>query len=99
MSDFDDSFTGTAEFAGDDAAYSWWRDAHPDGFVLDVRARRAPLLHRASCPDVDRDERPGRLKAKGARQICAAMKSSLRAWAGRELPAQGMIERCTKCSP
>jgi hypothetical protein len=94
----DDPFSATAEF-DDDAAYDWWREAHPDGFVLAVRARRAPLLHRAGCAEVDRRVHPGRLKAKGSRQICAEMKSALRAWAGRELQTQGLIERCPKCGP
>jgi hypothetical protein len=100
MADSTDPFTDTAEFL-DDASYAWWRDAHPDGFVLAVRARHPPLLHRASCPDVDRDRRPGRLKAKGSRQICADMKSALRAWLKRELPSEGLelLARCPKCGP
>ena len=76
----DDPFSDVAEF-NDDAAYDWWRDAHPDGFVLAVRARRAPILHRAGCREIDRGEHPARLRAKGSRQVCAEMKSALRAWA------------------
>jgi hypothetical protein len=84
----------------DDAAYAWWRNSHPQGFVLAVRARKAPLLHRAGCSEVDRDEHPGRLKAAGSRQLCAETKSALRAWLGRELPGQGaVLERCPKCAP
>jgi hypothetical protein len=84
----------------DDAAYAWWRNTHPDGFVLAVRARHAPVLHKARCPDVDRDRRPGRLKAKGSRQLCADAKSPLRAWLKRESPElEGMIDRCPKCGP
>ena len=84
----------------DDAAYAWWRNSHPLGFVLAVRARRGPLLHRATCREVDRDEHPGRLKAAGSRQICAETKGALRAWLGREMPDQGaVLERCPKCAP
>lgn len=84
----------------DDAEYSWWRDTHPDGFVLAVRARSAPLLHKAGCPEVDRDVHPGRLKARGARQICSDAKSALRAWVARELPDEsGLVGRCPKCGP
>jgi hypothetical protein len=99
MTSHDDSFAATAEFDGDDAGYDWWRSAHPDGFVLAVRARRAPILHRAGCSEVDRQVHPGRLRAKGSRQLCAVMKSALRTWASRELQAQGLIERCSKCAP
>jgi hypothetical protein len=99
MSESSDPFTETEEFP-DGASYSWWRDTHPDGFVLSVRARRPPLLHRARCGDVDPDRHPGRLKAKGNRLLCAEMKSALRAWAKRELPdAAGLLARCPKCEP
>jgi hypothetical protein len=95
-----DPFSDTQEFDGDDAGYDWWRNAHPDGFVLEVRARKAPLLHRARCEEVDRDVHGRRLKGKGARQICADMKSALRAWASRELEGEGkLLDRCTKCGP
>jgi hypothetical protein len=99
MADSEDPFTDVAEL-DDDAEYAWWLNTNPDGFVLAVRARRAPILHRAKCPEVDRDRHPGRLKAKGARQLCATMKSALRAWAAREAPDDGkLIERCPKCAP
>jgi hypothetical protein len=88
----------TEEFE-EDAAYSWWRNTHPDGFVLAVRARHPPLLHRATCPEVDRDRHPGRLRAKGARQICSDAKSALRSWLGREVPGGSVVvERCIKCA-
>jgi hypothetical protein len=93
------SDTQTAEFE-DDADYAWWRNTHPAGYVLAVRVRHPPLLHYARCRDVDRDVRPGRLKAKGSRQICADTKSALRAWLKRELPGdQSLIGRCPKCGP
>jgi hypothetical protein len=99
MADSDDTFSGTAEFT-DDAEYGWWLNTHPDGFVLAVRTRSAPLLHRATCPEVDRDVHPGRLRARGARQVCADTKSALRAWLARELPTDGkLVARCPKCGP
>lgn len=89
----------TEEF-DDDAGYAWWRNTHPDGFVLAVRARHAPVLHRASCAEVDRDRHPGRLGARGSRQICAETKPALREWLAREQPEQGaLLARCPKCGP
>ena len=70
MTDPVDLLTETAEFP-DDAAYAWWLNSHPGGFVLAVRAKHAPILHRARCPEVDRDRHGGRLLAAGSRQICA----------------------------
>jgi hypothetical protein len=94
------SSTETLEFAGDDAGYAWWRNTHPAGYVLAIRARHPPVLHLARCKDADRDVRRGRLTARGARQVCADTKVALREWLKREQPdATGMIERCPKCAP
>jgi hypothetical protein len=87
MTGADDPLTTTAEFPGDDAGYAWWRHTHPDGYVLAVRARHAPVLHRAGCAAVDRDRHPGRLRAAGSRQICAATKPALRGWLASERAA------------
>jgi hypothetical protein len=90
----------TWEFAGDDAGYLWWRNAHPWGFVLGVRARKEPLLHRATCADIDRDRKPGALRAAGSRQICGQTPLALREWLKREVPGSGaVLPRCPKCSP
>jgi hypothetical protein len=95
-----DPRTDTAEFAGDDAGYGWWRNTHPAGYVLAVRARQAPLLHRAGCDQVDRDRHPGRLRAAGSRQLCAETTTALRAWVARELPGAGaVLARCPRCAP
>jgi hypothetical protein len=99
MSEPSDPFTAVEELA-DDASYAWWRNTHPAGFVLAVRSRRAPVLHRASCSEVDRDRHAGRLKAAGSRQVCAESKQALRAWAAREIEGPvGLLERCPKCAP
>jgi hypothetical protein len=94
-----DTFGEAVEFT-DDAAYAWWRNANPDGFILAVRARHPPVLHRARCGDVDRDRRPGRLKAKGSRQLCAGTTAALRAWLEQEDPEHVAVPaRCPKCAP
>jgi len=84
----------------DDAEYAWWRNTHPAGLILAVSPKSPPILHRASCPEVDRDRHPGRLKAAGRRQICAETAAALRSWVGRELPGSSpVLARCPKCSP
>jgi hypothetical protein len=88
------------EFEGSDAGYAWWRNTHPDGYVIALRARHPPLLHRARCSEIDRDRHPGRLGARGSRQLCATSKSALRAWLKQELPDMtGMLARCPTCGP
>lgn len=100
MAESTDPFTDVQEFEEDDAGYSWWRDANPGGFILALRPRKPPLLHRADCGDVDRDLHARRLKARGSRQLCATMKAALRAWVKREMPDQGLLlARCPRCEP
>lgn len=95
-----DPLTAVAEYDHDDAGYAWWRNTHPHGYVLAVRARKPPMLHRASCDKVDRDRHPGALHAAGSRQICADTKVALRGWAARELPTEhATLDRCPKCGP
>ena len=95
-----DLLTDTHEFPDDPAGYGWWRNAHPSAYVLAVRARKPPMLHRAVCKEVDHDLHPGRLGATGSRQICAESKPALRAWLQREHPGEsGRLARCTKCAP
>jgi hypothetical protein len=99
MSGSPKSYHETAELS-DDASYAWWRNTHPDGYVLHVRPRKPPLLHHATCRDVDHDRHPGRLTAKGSRLICADTKSALRDWLKQELPDSApFVARCPKCEP
>jgi hypothetical protein len=100
VSDAPDLRTATWEYPDDDAGYGWWRNTHPAGLILAVRARREPLLHRADCPEVDRERHPGALKARGSRQICAETRPAIRAWlAAQEPPHTGPVARCPKCAP
>jgi hypothetical protein len=95
-----DPRAATWEFEGDDAGYGWWRNGHPGGYILGVRAKQGATLHRVTCPEIDRDRHPGRLRAKGARQVCAETTTALRAWVAREMPGQGaVLARCPKCAP
>ena len=99
MPELPDLRTATAEYP-DDAAYAWWRNSHTGGFVLAVSARDAPILHRATCREIDRDRHPKRLHAAGRRQICAETAAALRAWTSRELPGSSpVLARCPKCAP
>lgn len=99
MSDPPDLLTATAEFP-DDPGYAWWRSTHPAGYVLAVSPRDVPLLHRAACPEIDRDRHPKRLRAAGRRQICAESPAAVRAWVARELPGSAVVlARCPRCGP
>ena len=99
MPDSTDPLSATAEFP-DDAAYAWWRTTHPAGYVLATSASQPPVLHRASCSDVDRDRHPKRLRAAGRRQVCAETPAALRGWVARALPDAGpVLARCPKCGP
>lgn len=100
MTSSPDPYISTVEFADDAAGYAWWRNSHPAGLVLAVRARKPPLLHRATCDKVDRDRHPGALTARGSRQICANTPAALRGWLAREAAgASPVLARCPKCAP
>ena len=92
------------EFANDDRGYHQWLQAHPDGFVLNVRRDYAPkyiVLHSAQCPNI-RDlygvRAFGACTARAHRKICGLTIPELAQWArarGRsDPPFSKMCERC-----
>lgn len=84
----------------DDPGYFGWLAAHPAGYVLSVRRRGEPLLHRATCTHVDRHNHPGALTGRGTRKLCADSKDDLRAWATESgLGPGGDWETCASCAP
>ena len=70
-------------FAGDDAAFRAWMEAHPQGFVLNhPHATRVTTLtlHRAGCPALSprTDDAPRR--ATASPKVCAPSAGALKAW-------------------
>ena len=84
----------------DDASYFSWLASHPMGYVLSVRPKRGPLLHRADCLHIDRHNNPGALTERGTRKICANDKASLRVWVrANGLGSGTVLDKCPTCSP
>jgi hypothetical protein len=75
---------GVEVFHHEDGDYALWRTAHPDGYVVNVRADGPLLLHRATC----RNLRPtGAAKGKSSTNLpkaCGTNRADLEAWARRE---------------
>ena len=89
----------TVEFE-DDATYFGWLNMHPMGYVLSVRPKGGPLLHRATCLHIDRHNNPGALTERGTRKICAEDKPSLRTWVrDNGLGSGTVLDKCPTCSP
>lgn len=87
----------THEFA-DDRGYFGWVQSHPNGYVLSVRNRKPPLLHRAACTHIDRHNNAGALTERGTRKICAEAKQPLRDWVRENGLGSGVVlEKCTTC--
>lgn len=87
------------EFSND-GEYFDWIHRHPDGFILSLRPRKGPLLHRSTCLHIDRHNNPGALTERGTRKICAETKEQIRAWLRSELPDVGIVlPKCPTCSP
>lgn len=89
----------TQEFS-DDRGYFGWVHSHPNGFVLSVRSRKGPLLHRATCAHIARHNNAGALTERGTRKICAEAKQSLRDWVKENgLGSGAALEKCPTCGP
>jgi hypothetical protein len=95
-----------SEFANDDRGYHKWLQAHPDGFVLNVRRDYAPkcvVLHSAKCANIR--DRYG-VRAFGAstgrayRKVCSQSIPELAEWArahGRS--GEPFSKMCQRCLP
>lgn len=84
----------------DDATYFAWLAAHPTGYLLSVRGRSEPLVHRTDCSHIDRHNNAGALTERGSRKLCATNKDDLRAWVRQEgLGPGNVLKKCPTCSP
>ncbi|MCA8926551.1 MAG: LUD domain-containing protein [Alphaproteobacteria bacterium] len=78
----------------DDDAYHKWLRQHPDGWVLNVRARGGPdhaVLHRATCPTLARS---GASTAAGHRKVCCSSPEEVAAAARAEGRPDGTPSKC-----
>ena len=89
-------------FAEDDEGYLKWLRDNPEGWVLNIRARRDPryvILHRAGCPAISRgDVSDAAWTGRGYRKLCVSLATDLRnacLVAGR--PDGTLSRRCGIC--
>ena len=91
------------EFREDDIGYLDWLDAHPSGFVLNVRRNPDPnyvVLHRADCGSITAARDHGAYTGRAYRKICALDVDELRSAAQREGRKDGSFSRrCGLCGP
>ena len=94
-------------FANDDSGYFAWRDAHPDGFVLNASHIGTHdinvTLHRASCRRIggyQRDEQPG-CRTDTYHKLCCDTRQPLEDWASthKQLTMPFTEYECAICSP
>lgn len=96
--------TSVVRFRDDDAGYLQWLDAHPDGFVLNLRRGESQgyvVLHRASCRFIcgDHYER-GAFTERGYRKACGGTVAALAVVAKDEGRVDGSFsKRCAFCNP
>lgn len=96
-----------AKFDNDDGGYLGWVAAHPQGYVLNIRARPDPtyiVLHRASCwavgPRATVGWRADAYTGRDYRKVCGEQEEELRQWArthGR--PDGSFSSACKLCRP
>jgi hypothetical protein len=81
-----------------DREYFAWLTLHPQGYVLSVRQREGPLLHRANCTHIDRHNNPGALTERGTRKLCSTSRQELRAFARSQGLTSGIVvPKCQDC--
>ena len=92
------------EFSHDEAGYVAWLDAHPDGFVVNLRQGASAgyaVLHRSSCSFISTSRRsPGGFTERGYRKLCAATVADLRAALRARGRKDGEFSKsCSFCNP
>lgn len=94
-------------FDGNDRKYFEWVDAHPNGYVVNLRRRSDPeyvVLHRASCASIRRykgmDNDPGGFTERAYRKLCGASLPEIVGRLTTELGRRDPITKeCALCAP
>lgn len=71
------------QFLDDDAGYSAWLAANPDGYVINAERKPRPtyvMLHRATCSTISGMPARGRAWTKDYLKFCAASRAEAEAW-------------------
>ena len=91
------------EFKDRESAYAAWVEAHPQGWVLNLRAREDVtyvVLHRASCSTINprRNIPQGAFTQRAYIKICSEDLDSLASWAtGYRRNSAPFSKRCRRC--
>jgi hypothetical protein len=90
-------------FSDDDLGYLAWIAAHPDGFVLNVRAppdNHWIVLHRANCKSISNDTyQPNALTGRKHHKICASSEAEFIALKCEGWFGGTFSRRCGLCRP
>ena len=80
-----------------DRDYYAWLNSHPSGYVLSLKGKKEPVLHRAECTHIDRNNNT----ITKARKICSEDKWALGAWVRENGLGNGIVfkNKCPSCSP
>jgi hypothetical protein len=80
----------------DDRDYYGWLSSHPAGYVLSLKGKREPMLHRSDCSHIDRNNNT----ITKARKICSEDRRALGDWVRRNGLGNGIVlNKCRSCSP
>ena len=90
-------------FENDDLGYLAWTEAHPSGFVLNVRRVPDPdyvVIHRADCGSISNHKQaPGAFTGRDFQKICASSMAELQLAAKREGGDGSFSKLCMLCRP
>lgn len=79
---------------GANERFERWRQAHPDGFILNYGSPNDMVLHRPGCLHFV-FHTPRSLTSY--KKVCADSVDELEAWAARN--SRGLLRTCRTCSP
>ena len=80
----------------DDRNYYAWLNSHPLGYVLSLKSKKEPILHRADCTHIDRNNN----SITRARKICSDDRKALGVWVREHGLGNGIVlNKCRSCAP
>lgn len=79
-----------------DRDYYSWVNSHPAGYVLSLKGRKEPMLHRANCNHIDRNNNA----ITAAKKVCSEDRKALSDWVRAHGLGNGIVlNKCRDCAP
>ena len=91
-----EEFPGGLDSKAAEARFRAWLDENPEGFYINVRKSKAPMLHRSSCGHIDAGLIASESLLTDTRKVCSQERAVLESWARSN---GASLEPCSTCRP